>query len=280
MRASQLRARYWRVVFFFGRVTLGFIVWEIFLYRIGLGGWVARTRSKRNRHTAVRFRALAIDMGGLMIKVGQFLSARLDVLPPEITDELADLQDEVPAEDFDAIRALAETELARPLSHHFDWFDETPLAAASLGQVHRARLHEADAIEQGFADVVVKAQRPYIEQVVEVDLAALRTVGGWLQRYKPVRDRADVNALIDEFAATTRAEIDYLAQGGNAETFSANFITSPHVHVPHVVWELTTRRVLTLEDVSAIKLGDYEAITAAEIDRSKVAQVLLDTYMQ
>jgi len=280
MKASQLRARYRRVVFFFGRVTLGFIFWEIFLYRIGLGGWVARTRSKRNRHTAVRFRALAIDMGGLTIKVGQFLSARLDVLPPEITDELAGLQDEVPAEDFDAIRALAEAELAHPLPERYAWFDETPLAAASLGQVHRARLHAADATEQGFADVVVKVQRPHIEQVVEVDLAALRTVGGWLQRYKPVRDRADVNALIDEFAATTRAEIDYLAEGSNAETFSANFITSPHVRVPHVVWGLTTRRVLTLEDVSAIKLGDYEAITAAGIDRSKVAQVLLDTYMQ
>ena len=280
MKASQLRARYWRIVFFFGRVTLGFIFWEILLHRIGLGGWAARTRSERNRHTAVRFRALAIDMGGLMIKVGQFLSARLDVLPPEITDELAGLQDEVPAEDFDAIRALAEAELAHPLSEHYAWFDETPLAAASLGQVHRARLHAADATEQGFADVVVKVQRPYIEQVVEVDLAALRRVGGWLQRYKPVRDRADVDALIDEFAATTRAEIDYLAEGSNAETFSANFITSPRVHVPHVVWELTTRRVLTLEDVSAIKLGDYEAITAAGIDRSEVAQVLLDTYMQ
>ena len=280
MKASQLRARYWRVVFFFGRVTLGLIFWEIFLHRIGLGGWAARTRSERNRHTAVRFRALAIDMGGLMIKVGQFLSARLDVLPPEITDELAGLQDEVPAEDFDAIRALAEAELAHPLSEHFAWFDETPLAAASLGQVHRARLHAADAAEQGFADVVVKVQRPYIEQIVEVDLAALRRVGGWLQRYKPVRDRADVQALIEEFAATTRAEIDYLAEGSNAETFGAHFSTSPRVHVPQVVWELTTRRVLTLEDVSAIKLGDYEAITAAGIDRAEVAQVLLDTYMQ
>ncbi len=280
MKASQLRARYWRIVFFFGRVTLGFIFWEILVRRIGLGGWAARTRSDRNRRTAVRFRALAIDMGGLMIKVGQFLSARLDVLPPEITDELVGLQDEVPAEDFGAIRVLAEAELAQPLSERYSWFDETPLAAASLGQVHRARLHAADAADQGFAEVVVKVQRPCIERVVEVDLAALRRVGGWLQRYKPVRDRADVDALIDEFAATTREEIDYLAEGGNVETFSEHFITDPRVHVPHVVWELTTRRVLTLEDVSAIKLGDYEAISAAGIDRAEVARVLLDTYMQ
>jgi len=280
MKASQLRARYWRIVFFFGRVTLGFIFWEIFLRRIGLGGWAARGRTDRNRATAVRFRALAIRMGGLMIKVGQFLSARLDVLPAEITDELSGLQDEVPAESFEAIRAQAESELALPLAEHFAWFDETPLAAASLGQVHRARLREADAAEQGFENVVVKVQRPHIEAVVEVDLAAIRRVGGWLSRYKPIRNRADVGALIEEFAATTREEIDYLAEGSNAETFSANFADDPRVHVPHVVWELSTRRVLTLEDVAAIKLGDYDAITAAGIDRAQVAEVLVDTYMQ
>jgi len=280
LKASQLRARYWRIVFFFGRVTLGFIFWEIFLPRVGLRSWAGRTRSERSRRIAVRFRSLAVQMGGLMIKVGQFLSARLDVLPPEITEELAGLQDEVPAEPFSAIRAQAEADLAQPLTQHYEWFDETPLAAASLGQVHRARLRESDAAEQGFADVVVKVQRPHIEQVVEVDLAALRRVGGWLQRYKPVRNRADVQALVEEFAATTREEIDYLAEGSNAETFAANFTDAPHVHVPHVVWSLTTRRVLTLEDVAAIKLSDYDAITAAGIDRSTVAQVLLDTYMR
>ncbi|MCE5190212.1 MAG: AarF/ABC1/UbiB kinase family protein [Actinomycetia bacterium] len=280
MTSSQLRARYRRIVFFFARVTLGFIFWEIVAHRIGLSGLARRNRSERNRRTAVRFRALAIGMGGLMIKVGQFLSARLDVLPPEITDELAGLQDEVPAEKFSAIRALAETELGLPLSEHYAYFDETPLAAASLGQVHRARLRQTDAAEQGFADVVVKVQRPHIDQVIEVDLAALRRVGGWLQRYKPVRDRANVNALIEEFATTTREEVDYLAEGSNAETFAGNFADDPRVRAPRVIWELTTRRVLTLEDVSAIKLGDYDAITAAGIDRSQVAKVLADTYLQ
>jgi predicted unusual protein kinase regulating ubiquinone biosynthesis (AarF/ABC1/UbiB family) len=280
VKASQLRARYWRIVFFFGRVTLGFILWEIVFPRIGLAGWTARTRSERSRSIAVRFRALAIRMGGLMIKVGQFLSARLDVLPPEITDELSGLQDEVPPEDFDGIRELAERELGSPLSEHYASFDEIPLAAASLGQAHHACLRESDAAEAGFADVIVKVQRPHIEQVVEVDLAAIRRVGGWLKRYKPVSDHADVGALIEEFSTTTRAEIDYLAEGSNAEVFAANFADSPHVHVPKVVWELTTRRVLTLEDVTAIKLGDYDAITAAGIDRAEVAEVLLSTYMQ
>ena len=280
MKASQLRARYRRIVFFFGRVTLGFIFWEIFLRRIGLGTWAARGRSERNRQTAVRFRALAIRMGGLMIKVGQFLSARLDVLPAEITDELSGLQDEVPAESFEAILAQAERELALPLAEHYAFFDPIPLAAASLGQAHRARLNPADAAELGFEDVVVKVQRPHIEAVVEVDLAALRRVGGWLQRYKPVSERANVPGLIEEFATTTLEEIDYLAEAGNAEAFSANFADNPRVHVPRVVWELSTRRVLTLEDVSAIKLGDYDAITAAGIDRAHVAEVLVETYMQ
>ena len=280
MKVSQLRARYWRIVFFFARVTAGFIFWELVMRRIGLGRISDRTGSERNRATAARFRALAIRMGGLMIKVGQFLSARLDVLPPEITEELAGLQDEVPPESFEAIRTYAESELALTLVQHYAWFDETPLAAASLGQVHRARLREADAAEVGFTDVVVKVQRPYIERVVEVDLAAIRRVGGWLQHYKPVRERADVGALIDEFAATTRAEIDYLAEGSNAETFAANFADDPFVGVPRVVWELTTRRVLTLEDVSAIKVGDYEAITAAGISRADVAATLADTYLR
>ena len=275
MKPSQLRLRYWRIVIFFGRVTAGFIFWELFLPRIGLGGWSARNRSERSRRIAVRFRALAIRMGGLMIKVGQFLSARLDVLPAEITDELAGLQDEVPAESFDAIRKQAEAELGQTLAEHYAWFDETPMAAASLGQAHRARLCDADAAVQGFTDVVVKVQRPYIEDIVEVDLAALRRVGGWLQRYKAVSDHADPRALVEEFATTTREEIDYLAEGSNAETFCANFGDAPHVHVPEVVWSLSTRRVLTLEDVAAIKLNDYDAITAAGIDRAQVASVLL-----
>ncbi|HEY3312102.1 MAG TPA: AarF/UbiB family protein [Anaerolineales bacterium] len=280
MKASGLRARYWRIVFFFGRVTTGFIFWEIFLPRIGFGAWSRSNRSARFQRIAERFRALAINMGGLMIKVGQFLSARLDVLPVEITEELSGLQDEVPAENFEDIRQQAEADLGATLSEKYAWFDETPMAAASLGQVHRARLLPVDAEAQGFSEVVVKVQRPYIDQIVDVDLSALRRVGGWLRRYKPVSDRADVRALIEEFASTTLAEIDYLAEGRNAETFDTNFKDNPRVHVPRVVWNLSTRKVLTLENVFAIKLGDYDAISAAGIDRGEVAKMLLDTYMQ
>lgn len=280
MRPADLRVRYWRIVLFFARVTLAFIWWEIVLRRLGLRRFTERTRTERARRTAVRFRALAVSMGGLMIKVGQFLSARLDVLPPEVTQELAGLQDEVPAEDPAAIRAVAAAELNRPVHERFAWFEETPLAAASLGQVHRARLRQVQADELGFEDVVVKVQRPHIQQVIEVDLAALRRVGGWMERYRPIRQRADVRALVEEFATTTLQEVDYVAEAGNAETFAANFAADPRVGVPAVVWELSSRRVLTLQDVSAIKLADTAAITSAGIDRGEVAQVLAQAFLQ
>src|SRR5512143_3744945 len=155
IQAERLRARYRRIVSFFARVILSLVFWEVVLPRLALGALTRRTRSERYRQIAVNFRLLAIRMGGVMIKVGQFLSARLDVLPPEIIDELAGLQDEVPAEDFGAIRALAEEELGSRLEDKFEYFETTPLAAASLGQVHRARLR-SDSPEAGkFRKVVV-----------------------------------------------------------------------------------------------------------------------------
>jgi len=280
MDEARLQARYRRIMAFFTRQTLNFIFWEILLPRLGLRAITRRTRRQRIRNAAREFRALAVQLGGVMIKVGQFLSSRLDVLPPEATDELADLQDEVPPEDFEVIRQLAEAELGAPLEQLFAEFDPAPLAAASLGQVHRATLH-ADAPQAAqFRKVVVKIQRPYIESLIEVDLRALRRFGGWLERYQPIRRRADIPALVEEFSATIRQEVDYLAEGRNAETFAANFRNRKRVHVPRVIWELTTQKVLTLEDVYAIKITDYDAIRQAGIDPAEVARELLDTYLQ
>ena len=280
MKESTLRLRYWRIVLFFGRVVFGFIAWEVVGPRLGLRRLAERTREQRLQRTAARFRVLAIALGGLMIKLGQFLSSRLDVLPRSITKELSGLQDEVPAEELDALLSVATAELGGPLSEHFAWFDEEPLAAASLGQAHRARLRDADADELGFRDVVVKIQRPHIQQVIEVDLAALRRVGRWLTRYRPIASRANVPGLVEEFAHTSLNEVEYLAEAANAERFAENFAADPRVKVPRIVWELTSRRVLTLEDVSAIKIADHAAITAAGIDRGQVATVLVESYLQ
>lgn len=273
----MLRSRYYRIVRYFFGVILHLVWWELVLPRLGLARRVRRTREQRLRKIAARYRVLAVELGGVLIKMGQFLSARVDVLPLAVTEELAGLQDEVPPEDFGAIYRLLEAELGAPLERRFARFEARPLAAASLGQVHRAWLAQpGDLPEQ----VVVKVQRPGIEQIIATDLRALRTVGKWLQRYRPIRRRADVPALLDEFARILYEEIDYLAEGRNAETFAANFADRAGVRIPRVLWEHTTRRVLTLEDVYAIKITDYAAIEAAGVSRGEVARRLFDTYLE
>jgi len=280
MQDPRLRSRYRHIMAFFTRLTLSVAFWDVLLTTLGARGLSRRTRPRRYKKIAADFRRLAIRMGGVMIKVGQFMSARLDVLPAEITEELAGLQDEVPPEDFAAIRALAEAELGARLESVFETFEAEPMAAASLGQVHRARL-QADAPEADrFRDVVVKIQRPNIEQLIDVDFSALRRFGGWVHRYGPIRRRVNIPLLIEELSDTVHREIDYLAEGANAETFAANFAERKRVHVPRVAWSRTTLRVLTLENVYAIKITDYDAITAAGVDRAQVAAALFDAYLK
>lgn len=269
---GNTRARYRRILRFAARYIVETWWYELVLPRIGLAKVAARGREARLTTIARRFHALAVDLGGLMIKVGQYMSSRLDVLPPEITRELAGLQDEVPPVPFDAIRALAEAELGVPLERAYASFDPTPLAAASLGQAHRATLSPLDAADMGYDEAVVKVQRPGIETIVDVDLSALRRVAGWLSRVRFVANHVDVPSLVEEFATTSLEEIDYLHEAGNAERFAASFAGDPRVAAPEVVWERTTRRVLTLADVTAIKINDREALLAAGIDPKAVAK--------
>jgi predicted unusual protein kinase regulating ubiquinone biosynthesis (AarF/ABC1/UbiB family) len=273
--------RYRRITFFFARVIAGFVFWDLFLARIGFKRWAEHSRSKRLQKIARDYHALAVRMGGVLIKVGQFLSARADVLPEEITTELAGLQDEVPPEDFKAIRSLAEAELGAKLEETFAQFDVEPMAAASLGQVHRAKLNTSPEEENSaVVDVVVKIQRPNIEEIINVDMAAFNKVGKWVMRYEPIRRRANVPAILAEFSRILYEEIDYMAEGRNAETFAENFEGAEGICVPRVLWTHTTKRVLTLEDVYAIKITDYSEIEAAGVARNAVAVRLFDTYMQ
>jgi len=274
------RARYRRIIRF-ALLCLVHLWWyEWLLPRLGLASLAERGRDARLTRLAQRFHVLALELGGLMIKVGQFLSSRLDVLPPEITKELAGLQDEVPPASFSEIRQLAEAELGVPLEQAFSWFDETPLAAASLGQAHRAGLALADAVEMGFEQVIVKVQRPGIRVIVDVDLAALRRVARWLSHLRAVAAHVDPIALVREFTKTSLEEIDYLHEAVGAERFRDMFVKEPRVVVPEVVWERTTRRVLTLSDVTAIKVSDLHGLRAAGIDPAEVAAVFAEVMFE
>lgn len=278
--ARRMRARYRRITRFALRYMVQTWWYELFLPRFGLAPLVARGRARRLRRIAQRFHALAVDLGGLMIKVGQFLSSRLDILPPEITKELEGLQDEVPPVEFDRIRALAEAELGVPLDRAFAWVEPVPVAAASLGQAHRARLSDEDAALAGFTDVVVKVQRPGIDEIVDVDLLALRKVGVWLSRVSLVSRRVDMPALVEEFAETSLEEIDYIHEAVNGERFARDFAENDRVRTPPVVWERTTRRVLTLGDVTAIKINDRDALRAAGIEPAEVAHQFASVMFQ
>ena len=269
-----LRARYRRIVRFAALALAQSWWYEIALPRLGLGSITKSTRIKRFQKLARKFHSLAADLGGLMIKAGQFLSSRLDVLPREITSELEGLQDEVAPESADAILSQIAQELGMEASTAFEFFDTEPLAAASLGQAHRARLRPRFESELGYTDVVVKVLRPGIEQIVEVDLAALRKIGNWLSKVKLVSRRTDAPKLVEEFAFTSLEEIDYRFEAKNLDRFKANFINDPRVSTPEIVWERSARRVLTLSDVTAIKITDVASLDDAGIDPNAVAAEL------
>lgn len=271
----QADGRYRRILTFFGHIILQIIWWDLLVAHLPLvGDWARGRRPARMRQSSRRFRLLALEMGGVMIKLGQFLSARVDVLPPEVTEELRGLQDEVPPEPAWRIKDVLRQELPDYKSR-FLRFEESPLAAASLGQAHRAWLAGQNDLS---LPVVVKVQRPNIEEIVRIDLNALRVVARWVMRYKPIRRRADVPALLEEFARTLWEELDYELEADNAERFARLYADSDHIYIPAVYRQHSTGRVIVLENVEGIKITDVHGMEAAGINPKQVAETLLDTY--
>ncbi len=272
-RPFKLRpGRFRRTVMYFWLLFARLILWEVVIRWFAGERFVGRGRAGRWRRYARRFRVLATDMGGVMIKLGQFVSSRVDVLPPEITDELAGLQDQVPIVPFDYIKSTIERELG-PLEERFLWLDPEPVAAASFGQVHRGQLKNGDRI-------VIKVQRPNINDIVQTDLAALAVVSRMAMRYGPVRRRANVPGLLEEFSRVLWEELDYRAEADHAMIFGSMFADDPGIYVPGVYLQHSTHCVLTLEDVTSIKLTDYAAIDESGIDRKEVASRLLNCYLR
>src|SRR5687767_13715278 len=214
-----------------------------------VGGLNSRPLAARPAH----LRLALEELGTTFIKLGQLLSTRADLLPPEYLGELTKLQDSAPPVPFEAIRETLVSELDQPIENVFAAFDTQPLAAASIGQVHAATLPDG-------TEVVVKIRRPGVVETVNEDLDILKELATSASRHLEFADRYDLVGLVEEFSQTLRAELDYIREGHSAERFAENFADEPGIHVPRVIWDATTSRVLTLERIRGVKINDLESL--------------------
>lgn len=227
------------------------------------------TRGRRAWHVRKAFE----ELGPTFVKLGQMLSTRADLLPPEYIAELSRLQDAVAPAPFPAIRRVLEMELGAPVEAIFDHFDDVPLAAASIGQVYAARLKDG-------ADVIVKVQRPNVNAVIEEDLAILTEVARVAEGRLAIAQQADAVGLVREFSWTIREELDYLHEGRNAERMVDAFPPGSDIVIPGVVWEFTTRRVLTMERIHGIRIDRVGELSDHGIDTRAVARTALLAYVR
>ncbi len=214
-----------------------------------------------------------VNLGPAFIKVGQALSTRPDLLPGEYITALSRLQDAVPPFSTDLAIATIEAELGQPLKILFAEFDPEPIAAASLGQVHRAVLHEGD-------QVIVKIQRPGLEPLFDLDFKVLRRLIHWSELFFPWTQQYDLESIYQEFFRVLYQEIDYVHEAHNADHFRHNFQEFHNVRVPKVYWPYTTSRVLVMEYLPGIKVDDCESLNARGIDTKKLNQLGVFCYLK
>lgn len=222
---------------------------------------------------AERLRLAFGELGVTFIKLAQTLSTRADLLPADVVAELAKLQDAAPPVDIDQIHRVIRADLGAGPGELFDRFDDAPLASASIGQVHAARLRDG-------RDVVVKVRRPGVEAQVEVDLQILHGIVEWAREHTRVGRDYDLVPLVEEFAYSLRNELDYVREADNAERFRHAFAGDTRVWIPTVHRDLTTSRVLTLERVTGIKITDVDALDRLGISRRSVAEGALRIFLR
>jgi len=218
-----------------------------------------------NQPRGARLRAALIDSGPIFVKFGQILSTRRDLLPLDVANELAQLQDRVPPFPGDEARAAVETALGAPVALAFANFDSTALASASIAQVHAARLLSGE-------EVVVKVLRPGIHQRIRADIALLRALGELAQRWHPAADKIRPRDIVAEIETTLENELDLQREAANASLLRRNFAAGDDVYVPRVYWDFTHEGVLTLERVHGIAVDNLAALDAAGIDRVALAE--------
>jgi ubiquinone biosynthesis protein len=225
------------------------------------------------RNRGRRLREMLDELGPTFVKFGQLLSTRPDIVPPDILAELRGLQDDAHPEPFERVRGVIETELGLTIEQVFLEFDETPIAAASIGQVHRALL-------PGGQEVVVKVQRPDAERQLAADIQLLHQVARVARERIRKLQFIDLVGTVEEFSRTVRRELDYGVEARNAEVFRRNFAGDDSVSVPKIYWRYTTARVLTMERVEGVPLGQIDLSTWSSEDRRKLGHRLTETWMQ
>ena len=239
-------------------------------------------RASRRRRPAIedlpsarakRLRLTLEELGPTFIKVGQMLSTRADIVPADIFEELQKLQDQVPPVSAAEVTSVIESELDSPMRAIFSDFDKTPVAAASIGQVHRARLINGEM-------VAVKVQRPNVGKMIKEDIEILRTLAGLAERHVPDAELYDPVGVVNEFARLIRQELDYTLEARNMERLARNFSDDDMVYVPRVYWDFTSRRVLTMELIEGIKISQIEELRQAGFDTKRIAVRGAEIYLK
>ncbi|MEH7414432.1 lipopolysaccharide core heptose(II) kinase RfaY [Neobacillus drentensis] len=247
--------------------------------------WLGKTKKFLHKETsAKRYRAVyasqankfteaAVNMGGLIIKLGQFVSSRVDILPKEYTDILSQLQDSVAPVPVELAVSRIEEELSGTVFNLFTSFNLKPIAAASLGQVHRAVLKNGE-------NVAVKVMRPGIEATVALDLATLKVLTSLASRFTKIGKFVDLKDVYQEFEEVITEELDYQKEAKNLEDFQTSFQEFPGVTTPKVYWELTTRKVLVMEFIEGVKINEMAHLEEASISKKKLASILYLSYLK
>lgn len=267
--ARYYRSRPWLVI---GRALK--IIWYFTGFILGLlwdSWWHQETEHKSQR--AEQLRQILTTLGPTFIKVGQALSTRPDLIRKDFLEELVKLQDQLPPFPNEIAFKIIESELEHPVEEIYSYISPEPVAAASLGQVYRARLHSGE-------EVAVKVQRPNLKPILTLDLYLMRWAAGWMAPWLPLNLGHDLKSIVDEFGSKLFEEIDYLNEGRNAEQFACNFADNPNIKVPTIYWRYSSHRVLTLEWINGFKLTDIEQIKAAGLDRDALIRIGVESGLQ
>ena len=260
----------------FGEKLFGIRLWFLDLFlrvmrRIVIGSETSKEANQEKQ--AVWLKDKLIELGPTFIKIGQSMGTRADLLPLPFVKALGELQDQVPPFPNEIAFARIEKDLGRKINDVYKEFELEPVAAASLGQVYRARLHTGE-------EVAVKVQRPNLEATITGDLEILNKVANFAERFPQLNENADWSGMLREFNETIHEEMDYAAEGHNAERFRENFKNWSNIHVPKIYWNATTRRVLTMDFIHGTKVTDLEAQERQGISPAKVNRLLIKTYLK